>query len=100
MPEWKARVAAAFAARTVVPDADVVEELTQHADAAFEAARADGLDPQSAADRVHELIGQWAADPAVALRRPKRRPALVPPANGGTVWSGIVQDVRYSARLL
>src|SRR5665811_550843 len=35
--DWKARVRAAFASRTI-PDDDIVEELAQHAASAFEAA--------------------------------------------------------------
>src|SRR5258708_17240734 len=100
MSEWRARVATAFAARTVVPDGDVVEELAQHAAAAFEAARADGLDDRRAADRVNELIERWCADPAVALRRPRRLPAIPAPSPAGRARSGIGPDVKYGARLL
>ena len=100
MPEWNARVAAVFAAHSVVPDADVVEELSQHAATAFEAGRADGLDDRSAVDRVDALIEKWCADPAVALRKAKRRPVVEAPAHGASVWSGIGQDLKYAARLL
>src|SRR5262249_17674386 len=100
MPDWKSRVAAAFAARRVVPDADVVEELAQHAATAFEAARADGAVDGDAADRVDRLIATWCDDPAVARSRPKRRPAVTPPSGDRDAWSGTGQDVVYAVRLL
>jgi len=100
MPDWKARVAAAFAERHVVPDADVVDELAQHAAAAFEAARADGAPDRDAADRVDRLVGTWCDDPAVALKRPKRRLAVSPPSHDRNPWSGLGRDVLYAVRLL
>jgi len=98
--KWKARVAAAFADRHVLPDADVVEELAQHASAAFEAARADGLNDDAAVARVGGLIETWCDDPAVARHRPKRRAAIAPPSAGGSAWSGVIQDIAYGLRLL
>jgi hypothetical protein len=44
---WRADVVRAFARHGRIVDDTVVEELTQHADAAYEAARGDGM---SAAD--------------------------------------------------
>ena len=100
MPEWRARVAAAFARRSLVPDADVVDELAQHAAAAFEAARAEGATDRDATDRVERLIATWCGDPAVALKRPRRRPAVTPPSDDRNAWSGLGQDVVYGLRLL
>src|SRR5436190_1394424 len=100
MRDWKSRVAAAFAARRVVPDADVVEELAQHAATAFEAARADGATDPDAADRVDRPIAMWCDDPAVALKRPKRRSAVTPPSDDRRAWSGTGQDAVYALRLL
>jgi predicted permease len=100
MPDWKARVTAAFARRNVSPDADVVDELAQHAAAAFEAARADGTADAAASERVDELIARWTLDPAVAGRRPKRPAAVPPPMPSASVWSGLGQDIRYGVRLL
>ncbi len=41
--DWKARVRAAFHAASDAPDEDVIEELAQHAEAAYAEARAEGL---------------------------------------------------------
>jgi len=43
MPEWKPRIRAAFIAVHHPLDEDIVEELAQHAEASYEASRAEAL---------------------------------------------------------
>jgi len=100
MPEidWKALVRAGFAPRT--PDEDVIEELAQHAAATYEAARADGADAEEARAQATAQIAAWAADPVVLAKRPRRAPAVVPPGGGAPPLAAVVQDARYSLRLM
>jgi predicted permease len=96
--DWKALVRTAFAPRT--PDEDVLEELAQHAAATYEAARADGAEPDESMSRVREQIERWVKDPVVMARRPRRPPAVEPPAGTeATVWS-VWQDARHAVRLM
>jgi putative ABC transport system permease protein len=95
--EWTNRIRLAFGPQP--PDADIVEELAQHAEATYAALRADGASEAEATARVEAEIAAWAADPTVLRRPVHRRPAIVPPApTRGAL--GLVQDLRYAARLL
>lgn len=78
----------------------VVEELAQHACAAYDAARAEGCDHDEADRRVARLIDAWRVN-APALRHRVRRPAAVeaPPAMSSSLV-GVAQDVRYALRVL
>jgi putative ABC transport system permease protein len=104
--EWTARVRAALTQETrprdtSVPDPDVVDELAQHAQAAYEAARADGASREDADARAGALIDRWRGE-ADALHRRGRRPAVlvVAPSNERRAWGvGLLQDVRYALRL-
>src|SRR5437762_4472814 len=96
--DWTNIVRESFARHQQAPDTDVVEELSQHAAASFETARAEGLAVDEAAARVRALVDVWSAQ---APRRRPRRPAVVePPAGGSRGWIGFSQDLRYGARLL
>jgi predicted permease len=102
--DWSARVRAAFVGRD--PDDDVVEELAQHAAAAFEAARADGASEEDAARQVAALLAAWAADDVVGSRgqihRPRRvrQPTPPPPPPAASAWAGLGGDVRYAVQVL
>ena len=98
--DWNARVRAALSGETPLPDADVVEELAQHADAAYATARADGASREEAEAHVAALIERWRVE-APALRRRNRRPAVVEmPAAERRAWGvGLAQDLRYAMRL-
>jgi putative ABC transport system permease protein len=97
---WQARVRDAFASLGHAPDSDVVDELSQHAAATYEAARADG-DPHDAAERrAGDLIAAWARDAPSLRRRPYHPLAVEPPPPTGSRFAGIVQDLRYGVRLL
>lgn len=94
---WQARIRTAFA-RPV--DDDIVEELAQHAAATYAAARAEGCDEQEAGARVAAQIDAWIANPALRRRRPRRAPAVVPPAGRSRGLAAVAQDTRYAWRLL
>jgi hypothetical protein len=62
--DWKARVRSAFTASPRVPDADVFEELAQHARATYETARADGCSHDEADRRIADLLDRSRLDAA------------------------------------
>ncbi len=97
--DWTSRVRATFGYRSV-PDDDVIEELAQHAAAAFEAARADGCDAADADRRVQDQIAAWTGDPALLTRRPRRAPAVEPPPATMPVLAGLAGDARYAVQVL
>jgi putative ABC transport system permease protein len=94
---WNAQIRAALGANL---DEDVLEELAQHAAATYASARAEGLDPAEAGQRVAQQIDAWAANPALLRRRPTRQAAVVPPAGSASAAGVIAQDTRYAWRLL
>ena len=65
-----------------------------------ETLRADGCDAGEAERRVDDLIDVWVREAADLRRRPKRAPAIPPPAAGGVSLAGLMQDLRYGVRLL
>src|SRR2546423_2965559 len=94
---WEARIRLAFG--PVTPDADIIEELAQHAEATYAARRADGASEAEAIARVDEQIAEWTTEPTVFHRRRRRAPAVAPP--GPAVRGiGLLQDVKYAVRLL
>jgi len=95
---WKERIDRTF--DPTVLDSEVVEELSQHADATYAAARAEGCDAGEAERLVGVQIRAWAADPSQLKRRPRRAPAVEPPSGSASPLSSIVQDARYAMRLL
>ncbi len=84
----------------MVDDADVVEELAQHAEAAYESARADGFSGPDALARVRSLIAIWCEDPGVARRRRSPSALTVPDRGSDSLLAGLWQDVRYAVRLM
>ncbi|MFI5177791.1 MAG: ABC transporter permease [Vicinamibacterales bacterium] len=98
--EWSARLRVEFERSGAPPDDDVVEELAQHAAAAFATARAEGLSPDDAERRVGRLIAQWTDDEAIRRRRPARLPAIEPPSTASSGLSGLALDLRFGARML
>jgi predicted permease len=100
MPEiqWKTLVRAAFGSR--VPDDDVVEELAQHAAAAYQEARSGGTDAGDSLAHVKEQIERWAADPVVRARRPRRAPHVEPPGGSASFMASAWQDARHALRLM
>ncbi|HEV8631668.1 MAG TPA: ADOP family duplicated permease [Thermoanaerobaculia bacterium] len=99
--DWNAEVRAALARRhpQVPPDEDVVEELAQHAETSFHAARGEGLDEEAAAARVGALIAGWSAA-MPATPRAAGRPAAAPPPAASRGLGGLALDLRYALRQL
>ncbi|MDO8681016.1 MAG: ABC transporter permease [Acidobacteriota bacterium] len=98
MHDWKHRVRQAFI--TSVIDDDIVEELAQHAEAAYEALRADDVPGPEALRQIDALIAGWHEDPQVLRRRPKRAPTVAPPSSSSRSAFGAMEDISYGLRLL
>ena len=100
---WTHRLRTAIARAGSPPDDDVIEELAQHAEALYKAARADGDAHEQALQRVDLQIAVWAGDAVLLKRRGARAPALVAPSTPATTagrWGvGLLHDLRYAARL-
>src|SRR6266852_6388603 len=98
--DWTAEIRAAFEAASQPLDRDVLDELTEHASATYEAARADGADHAEASQQVAALVASWTADASALRPRPKRQPVVIAPPAGGGAWTGFAQDIVYGLRLL
>src|SRR4029078_12267126 len=96
--DWQTRIRAALHPASL--DEDVAEELAQHAAATYASARAEGCEAADAARRVDREIEAWRADGALLRRRPKREPAVVPPAATASFLGSTLQDARYAGRVL
>ncbi|HVL66819.1 MAG TPA: ABC transporter permease [Vicinamibacterales bacterium] len=99
--DWKQRIRAALSRTRRTPDDDVIEELAGHAQAMYQAARADGDSHEDAARRVDLQIAVWAGD-AATLQRPRgRTPSLEPPPSlTGSRLAGLGGDCRYALRVM
>lgn len=75
-------------------------ELAHHAAATYERAKAEGRSHEEALAQVEALIVSWRLQKSQLHRRPLRSPAPAPPPIGTSLFTGIVQDVRYAFRLL
>ena len=89
--DWKQRLRAAFTtAGHDGPDAEILEELAQHAAALYDTSRAEGLSQPDAQRRVEQQLAIWARD-AHGMKRARRRPAaptsIEPPAGTSGVAS-------------
>ena len=100
MPDWKQRLHSAFEANRQTCDADVLEELSTHAAAAYETLRTEGHTVGDAERQVEDLITIWVQEAADLHRSPKRSPVIRPPAADRAMLTGLMQDVRYGVRLL
>ena len=97
--DWKARLRTALEADGYSHDEDVLEELSQHAAAAYHAARFEGGTHDAAVARVEHLIVEWRRSASLLRRTPVvRLPDSPPPA---AQWlAGTLQHVRYGFRTL
>lgn len=94
---WHERIRAAISR---FADEDVIEELAQHAQAAYDTARAEGLSPADAEQQVLELVERWRHEAPALTPRSRRPRAIEPPSSASSRFSGLWQDVHYAARLL
>ena len=97
--DWQAEIRSELARHGRRVDDDVVEEMAQHAESAWHAARAEGAARDAAATRVRALIVAWCRSTNGPRRG--RRPPLVEsaPASRSSL-AGIGLDVRHAWRLL
>ncbi len=100
MRSFSARIRSAFTAAGHPLDEDVVEELAQHAESAYESSRAEGHGDAEANLAVETLIRGWVADPSALRRQVRRAPAVVPPAASRGFAAGSLADATYAWRLL
>jgi putative ABC transport system permease protein len=98
MRDLQQRIVAAFAGTLI--DRDILEELAQHAEATYDALRADGVSADDAVARIDALIEAWRQDPSSLQRVMKRAPAIAPPPASPSLFSGMFADVVYALRLL
>lgn len=99
MHDWTRYIRDRFASAGRAMDADVIEELAQHAAAAYESARAEGFLPNEAIARVDVLVTTWVDEAGTLMHRPRRPAAVVPPSTGTARMAGLLHDVRYALRL-
>jgi putative ABC transport system permease protein len=97
--DWKTHLRAALSGDGNPPDEDVVEELSQHACAAYDAARAGGCSHTDASRRVEALITEWRRGAPLLRRRPAAG-VSAPPPQSSHWFAGTMQDVRYGCRAL
>ncbi len=104
--DWNAEILATLKRRpagvplAVVDMLDVAEEWTQHAEAAWARARADGLSESEADARVRTQIDAWCLNLAAAPRRRRMAASVEPPAASARGLTGLWQDVQYGWRML
>lgn len=97
--DWQPVVRHAFALRHRQVDDDVVEELAQHAETAFAAARADGESVEQADASVRALIEAWSAGTSGPVRV-QRAPLLDSAPATSSVFAGVGLDIRHGVRVL
>src|SRR6186997_2063326 len=98
MREWSRHLRDVFASTSL--DADIVEELAQHAESTYDERRADGVSEHDALAEIDRLIDGWRNDPASLQRVVRRSIAVVPPATSSSILSGTIADAIYGLRLL
>jgi putative ABC transport system permease protein len=96
---WHIRIREEFTRLGKPVDESVVEELAQHAAAAVEAARADGVSATEAEAASVALIESWCRE-TTGPRRIARAPSVEFAPASTSPFAGLWQDLRYSARLL
>src|SRR4030095_15560876 len=84
--DWTTRVRQSLAAAPYSPEDDVVEELAQHASAAFETAQVSGASVEEADRRVQALLDQWAREAPALRHRTMRPPMVLPPPTQSSSW--------------
>jgi predicted permease len=98
--DWTARIRSALNVPGRPIDDGVIEELAQHAAAAYEQARADGCSHDEAHARVVAQIERWRQEAPALRHRTRHTPLPPPPASTSAGVDGVLQDLRYGWRLL
>jgi putative ABC transport system permease protein len=96
---WHAEVAAEFTRLGKTADGGVVEEMAQHASAAFVAAQADGVTAAEAESHVRGLITSW-CEGTSGPQRTERSPLQASRPASRSIGAGLELDVRHAWRLL
>src|SRR5262245_21607067 len=97
--DWKAHLRSALTDNGDLPADDVLEELSQHAAAAYQAARAEGYSHADALGQVQPLIAEWQRNAQLLHRRSAVRSSDAQPH--ATRWpAGTMQDLRSGFRIL
>ena len=96
---WTTHVRSEFARLGKQVDESVVEELAQHAAAAFEEARADGQSADDAEAQVRWFVVSWCAA-TTGPRRIERAPLIESAPAGSSIFAGLALDLRQAGRLL
>ena len=96
---WAAQVRSECARLAKHIDDSVVEEMAQHAAAAYEAARADGTSAADAEAASIALIQSWCGDTS-GPRRIVRDPLLRSASAGASPFAGLWLDIRLAVRLM
>jgi putative ABC transport system permease protein len=96
---WTSHIRSEFARLGKPVDESVVEELAQHAGAAFEEARADGQSPGDAEAHVRALVVSWCTATS-GPHRIERTPLIESAAAGSSIFAGLLLDLRQAVRLL
>ncbi len=97
--DWKARVHERFAAGSDTPDAEIVEEISRRAAAAYKAACAEGYSHEEATARIDAMITGWRREASEVCGQ-SRHAAVVSHALAKTAFEGVVQDIRHAFRRL
>jgi putative ABC transport system permease protein len=98
--DWSEYIRARLRAIGETADDGVILEWAHHAAAALAAARAEGATGPEAEREVRRLIDEWGTRLAGRGDRPRRAPAIDPPATTASGWTGLGHDLRYGVRLL
>src|SRR5258707_122732 len=96
---WSDHIRREFARAGRSIDEGVVEEFSQHAAAAWEAARADGVSAADAEAGVHVLIAAWCRQ-TNGPSRVQRAPLLEAAPASTSPFAGIGLDIKHALRLL
>jgi putative ABC transport system permease protein len=102
MQDWRRHVRAHLPPLDIAPEREIeiVDELAQQLEAAFDAAIAHGATPADARARALAEVPDW-HDLARTLAHIERRPPpLVTGAPAGGIMSDFIRDVRYACRML
>jgi putative ABC transport system permease protein len=97
--DWKAHLRSALTDKGHSPDDDVLEELSQHAAATYEAARAQGRSHADAMSQIKPLITEWRRN-ARLLRRGSAIRLSDPQPHAVRRPGGTLHDLRYGFRTL